>query len=146
MSPKGYLRWLLAVSLLCEIARPAFADGALPSEEQWTQFLITAAIVIVIAVVVLVLFVRAMIIALRGRAERPAQTADPTVPAARVVRIAANRPESPVDASHGGASRGSRELAGSVERASGAEASLFVRDARIAGASTTHSRRSIIAS
>jgi len=93
MSPKAPLRWLLAVSLLCAIARPALADGALPDPEALRRFLITAAIVICTAIVVLILLVRAIVIALRRRADRPAEPADPAVPAARVVQDRSTRPE-----------------------------------------------------
>jgi hypothetical protein len=83
MSPRAHLRWPLAVLLLCEIARPAFADGSIPSNAEIYGFLFEVAIVIFMAIVVLVLLVRAISIALRRRQDRPA---DPAVPAARVVQ------------------------------------------------------------
>lgn len=77
--------------LLCEIARPAFADGVFPTQEEWNRFLITAAIVIVMAIVVLILLVRAIRIALRRREDRTAEPADPALPAARVVQDRSKR-------------------------------------------------------
>lgn len=86
MSPRAYLRWPLAGLLLCELARPAFADGSIPTQEQMNRFLITGAIVIVLAIVVLILLLRAIFIALRKREERAAERANPPVPVARVVQ------------------------------------------------------------
>jgi flagellar biosynthesis/type III secretory pathway M-ring protein FliF/YscJ len=62
------------------------ADGALPTQAEMNRFLVTAAIVIFTAIVVLILLVRAIAIALRRRADRPAEPADPAVPTARVVQ------------------------------------------------------------
>ncbi|HEU4728873.1 MAG TPA: hypothetical protein VFT22_13310 [Kofleriaceae bacterium] len=78
-----HLRWVVAVSLLCAAARPALADGALPTSEQWNRFLFLAATVVVGGIVVLILVIRLLISASRSR---DAKAAEPAVPTARVVQ------------------------------------------------------------
>lgn len=84
--PRAHLRWLPAVLLLCGIARPAFADGALLTTREIYGFLAIVAVLILLAIVVLVLVIRAISNALQRREDRRAESADPVVPAARVVQ------------------------------------------------------------
>ena len=78
---------MVAVSLLCSAARPAFADGALLTGDELfagvLKLLALAALVITVVVVGVKLLVRS----LRAAAdrERAAKLAGPVVPAARVV-------------------------------------------------------------
>jgi hypothetical protein len=45
---------MLAASLVCGIARPAFADGAIPTEHEIDVFLLKVGVVALVIVVVLV--------------------------------------------------------------------------------------------
>jgi hypothetical protein len=85
-SPGAHRRWLLAALPLCGIARPAFADGAIPSSGAFYGFFLMAAVLIILAIVVLIGLGRAIGNALQRRKDRPAKPASSAVPAARVVR------------------------------------------------------------
>jgi len=83
---RTHLRWLLAVSLVGGIARPAFADGVLGGVS-WkvVRFVELLALVAVIAVIMLV--IATLLSSLGNRIRyRGAKAALPTIPAARVVQ------------------------------------------------------------
>jgi len=73
------IRRVLTVSLLCGTAHPAFADGALPSEEALTHALIVLVVIVVIAIGSVVLIGRAIW-------RRSARPAAPQLPPARAVQ------------------------------------------------------------
>ena len=81
MLPRIHLRWVVAISLLCGTAHPAFADGV--PIDGWGAFFAEFAVAILVAIVLVILLVRAIIAAKRTRGARPTASA---VPEARIVQ------------------------------------------------------------
>jgi heme/copper-type cytochrome/quinol oxidase subunit 2 len=77
---------MLVASLLCGMARPAFADGAIPTEHEINVFLLKAGLV-ALAIVVVVVGVFWLVMRL-GRSDEAAtqEQTTPELPAARTVR------------------------------------------------------------
>ncbi|HEX3474756.1 MAG TPA: hypothetical protein VHT91_06925 [Kofleriaceae bacterium] len=80
MVSRVQLRWVVAVGLLCGTAQPAFADGV--PMDGWFGFLASLAIAGLVALTVVILLVRAIVLAIVNRREKPPV---PEVPEARVV-------------------------------------------------------------
>ena len=78
-----HLRGVLAVTLLCGVARSAFADGALMTHDEANTFLIVAALVIVAAIVGMIVLIRLVIGVKRWLRPRPTP---PEVPEVRIVQ------------------------------------------------------------
>lgn len=81
MVPRSYVRWLIAVALLCGTAQPALADGV--PMDGWGTFFILAGLVIVGGLVMVIVLLRWLVIAFRTRNEG---REEPAVPRARVVQ------------------------------------------------------------
>lgn len=81
MVSRAHLRWIVAVALLCGTAQPAFADGV--PMDGWFGFLVSLAIAGLVALTVVVLLVRAIVLAIVSRRERPPAS---EVPEARIVQ------------------------------------------------------------